>query len=926
MFEATRLEVLKRLHADYKFKTDAKQIVMRGGVCPSCHKKELYIYTEKPWTMRCGRLDKCGAEFPIKELYDDLFNNWSERHKQTPADPHAAAKAYLRDGRGLNVAKLSGAYTQEIYQDWESKATSATVRFAMPCNYGAGCTHNGQVGWWERIIDRPQRFGKKKANMPKGWRYGGHVWMHPAHSTEILARQNEIWFAEGIFDAQTLNEAFGSSLPDCKAVSTLSTNNYPAAFLAALADAVSALAKGSGHTGHRPTLVFAFDVGAAGINFTRKYVKRAREEGWTCRAAQVQPDGEGSKQDWNDLGQAGKLTSEDLATYLENGDISIAESAAEKAYLLFRRSRRASFPLTFKTKQLWANFGVQRISELVQSYDEDKVLSALSNEEKWEMAAREAVEITEIANCVFRTLYYQRDEAIDQSSYYLRVDFPGKQETVKANFAGSALAAGAEFKKRLISVAPGGIFSGTTFHLDKLIGLQTTDIRTVDALYYSGYSIQHKAWMFDDLAVAAGRVIDLNEEDFFEIGKVGVKPAGASGEFKIDYDAHALDASWWPDFITAFGPLGTVTLAFWFLSLFAEQVRADQQRLGFLELSGEAGSGKSTLLMFLWKLNGRLFNYEGFDPATATAAGIARELVKYGNLPIVMLEGDRAAEQNHSKKFDWNELKKLYNGHSPRTRGVANAGTDTFSPRFRGSLIIAQNHPIKDADTPVLERIMGLQVDKSRFSAEGKAASENIERIEVEQVSGWMIHMIRQEKQVLEHYKAHFKNHENRLLRHPEIINGRLAFNHAQLATALDCLTRAFCVGGQRVIGQRDAEEAQNLITQMCVQRHSAVSSDHPIVAQFWENFDWLEMKMLEGGHVLNWHRKGDKIAIHMTQFEQKSADFRIQLPAQMVELKKLLATSKSRKFLHQKPTNCVDDKVRHCWVFQKSEEETIIV
>jgi hypothetical protein len=926
MHEPTRLEILKRLKADYKFKTDTGSI-LRGGECPECKGKELYIYTEKPWLLKCGRLNKCGQDWSTKDLYEDLFDNWSERHKTTPEEPNAAAKAYLRDGRGLNIVKLANTYTQELYQDWESKATSATVRFPMPCHYGQGSQHNGSPGWWERLIDRPQRFGKKKANMPKGWRYAGHVWFHPNDTMESLARQNEIWFAEGIFDASALNEAFNHSLPDCRSVSTLSTSNYPARFLAALADTCTKLAGDSGRLAHRPTLVFAFDVGKAGVRYTRKFVEQARGDGWVCRAAQVRPDGEGTKLDWNDLLQHSKLTSDDLATYLDNGDITIAESAAEKAYLIYRRSKRSSFPLTFKTRQLWASFSVQRINELIETYHEDKTTAALSPEEKWEMAAREAVEISEIANCVFRALYYQRDEAINESSYYLRVDFPGKQDSVKANFAGGALAAGAEFKKRLISVAPGGIYSGSTFHLDKLMGHQLDGIRTVDALYYSGYSAQHKAWMFDDLAVANGRVIDLNDEDFFEIGKVGVKPASQSGEFKINYDPHKVDYSWWPLFNAAFGALGTVTLAFWFLSLFAEQIRAEQQRLGFLEISGEAGSGKSTLLMFLWKLNGRLANYEGFDPAPSSAAGIARELVKYGNLPIVMIEGDRSAEQSHAKKFDWSELKKLYNGHSPRTRGVANGGTDTFSPRFRGSLIIAQNWPIKDADTPILERIMGLHVDKSRFTPAGKAASEAIEAVEVEHVSGWMIHMIRQEKKILDFYKARFKHHENALIAHPEVINGRLAFNHAQLATALDCLTHAFTQNGKPVIAPREAEEAMHLITKMCVERHSAVSSDHPIVSQFWENFDFLELKMVEAGHTLNWHRKANTIAVNLTQFEQKSADYKISLPTRdIVELKKLLPGSKSRKFITQGTVNCSDGKARHCWSFAKPEGETILV
>src|SRR3546814_11798290 len=40
----------------------------------------------------------------------------------------------------------------------------------------------------------------------------------------------------------------------------------------------------------------------AGVSYTRKFVKKARDEGWAdATAAQVRPDGEGTKLDWNDL-------------------------------------------------------------------------------------------------------------------------------------------------------------------------------------------------------------------------------------------------------------------------------------------------------------------------------------------------------------------------------------------------------------------------------------------------------------------------------------------------------------------------------------------------------------------------------------------------------------------------------------------------
>lgn len=920
MQPALRTKVIERLKRDYSFRRTGDDY-LREGKCPSCKGKELWINAQHPWVLRCGRLNKCGQEWSIKDLYEDFFNNWSQEHPATEQNPNAAAKAYLADGRGLNTVKLADCFSQELYQDWNTRATSATVRFPIACSYpGYPTDHDGKAGWWERLIDRPQRFGKKKANMPKGWSYRGHVWHNPKLAMDDVLTTKTIWLAEGIFDAQSLSEAFSREGMDAIAISTLSTNNYPFAFLDALKSAAKALDK------PLPKLVFAFDVGPAGVNFTRKYVVRAREEGWLAGAAQVRPDGEGHKKDWNDLWIGGELTAGNLDLYVANGDITIAESASEKAYLLWRRSKRADFHFTFSGRTYWARFSAEAINTKITEYAEAGEHSALTAEERLEEAAREVVEVVQIANCLFRTLYFQREEtsvADDNHTYYLRIDFPGIQDTVKANFSGAAVTGASEFKKRLASVGPGARFTGSNHQLDKIMEVQGINLRTVDALYFSGYSIDHSAWMFDELAVTAGRVIPINDDDFFEIGKVGVKPAMAQREFKINHDADERDYGWWDDFQLAFGPRGTVTLAYWFMSMFAEQIRSKQQSLPFLELSGDAGTGKSTLLIFLWKLLGRYDGYEGFDPSTATAAAIARQLVKYGNLPTVMLEGDRSAEQNHSRKFDWNELKKLYNGHSPRDRGVANAGVTTFAPRFRGSLVIAQNHSIRDADTPVLERIMALHFDKAGHSQDGKLAARRIEAAEPAAMSGWITHMIRQEQRILEYFWQRFDHHEQRFLADPEVQNGRLALNHAQLAAALDCLHQAMAIGDRKIIGAPALHEGHALITQMVRERHHAIAADHPIIAHFWENFDTLAERFdrgkyygAEGASPMNLHRDDNLIAIHLPSFESRCADARLSLPAPMVEIKKLLPQSKSRKLLGRTNVNCIDGKVRHCWVF----------
>ena len=133
-------EIIRRLIHDFQFKE--QRGYLRQGVCPHCKKKELFTSLDKPYVLRCGRENKCGGEIVVKSLYADLFDNWSERYPSIPAQPHAAADAYLREARGLDITPLAGAYTQESYH--QKGMGSATVRFALP-----------DAADWERLLDRP---------------------------------------------------------------------------------------------------------------------------------------------------------------------------------------------------------------------------------------------------------------------------------------------------------------------------------------------------------------------------------------------------------------------------------------------------------------------------------------------------------------------------------------------------------------------------------------------------------------------------------------------------------------------------------------------------------------------------------------------------------------------------------------------------
>ncbi len=476
-------DLLLRLRAD--FGLQVKGTYLRGGRCPSehggCGKKDvLWSNAEKPWILRCGRADKCGETFAVKSLYPEIFDDWSKRHVKTAEAPNAAADAYLSHARGFDLLGLRGLYTQETYHDRKLGIGSATVRFPLP-----GGTY------WERLIDQPGRFGDKKANFAFGGSYKGEWWsMLPI---EQLAAADTVWCVEGIFDSIAMIQTGGQP-----AVSLMSCNNYPENALDALRRAAADLGKAP------PKIIFAFDVGKAGVSFTRKFVKRAREDGWEAGAAQVRPDGEGEKRDWNDLALADELTEEHLVEYLYNGAVTIATDASEKALLIYKRNRYQTFPLVFGGRQLWAVFSVERIQAVQQQWMEsdDPEFAAFKDmnpQERWDRAAAEAIDITELANCVFRTLYFQKDPALEEGAYFLRVDFPSDRATVKATFSGSAVTTSGEFTKRLASVAPGALWTGTQPQIARLMQMQWGNIRTVEAIQHTGYSIDHSAWIFGDI-------------------------------------------------------------------------------------------------------------------------------------------------------------------------------------------------------------------------------------------------------------------------------------------------------------------------------------------------------------------------------------------------------------------------------------------
>jgi hypothetical protein len=875
-------EVLPRIERDFEFKKTTGGW-LQGGKCPSCGKKELFTSKEHPWVLKCGRLAKCGAEHHVKELYPELFENWGDRYQKTPENPNAAADAYLRDARGFQLDRIAGAYVQEAYYDPVKKIGSTTVRFPLA---------NGH--YWERIIDQPSRFGSKKAHFNKGASYAGTVWTPPMQRPD-----DEVWIVEGIFDSIALMHH------GIWAASAMSCNNYPHLFLAGIADYCASNDK------KRPRLVWALDGDAAGRSYIKRWVDRSRTEGWDASAAVIRQQGR-TKRDWNDQHLANRLQEADIDDCRYRGRLLTAKSAADKASLMYKQKQWSMFYFDFDNRLFWFEFDVVKYNAEFNRISEANE-SGMTSEQIRDLALEASRSVRQIANCLPTALYYQANELTDEQWYYLRVDFPHDGPSVKNTFTGTQVRSSGEFSKRLISIAPGALYTGSQLHLDLWLEKQMFAIKTVKTIDYIGYSREHGAWVFDDIAIKDGRVHELNEEDYFDIGKMAIKSLNRSVNLAINPDLKEYDPEWAKLLWYCFKQKGIVCLAFWLGSLFAEQIRDLQESYPFIEIVGDPGAGKSTIIEFLWRLCGRT-QYEGFDPQKATIAARARNFAQVSNLPIVLIESDRDSGDDKNPKqkgFDWDELKTAYNGRSVRSTGVKNSGNDTREPPFRGAIVISQNATVTASDA-FMQRLMHVHFELQPHTESSREAFQRLARYPVQQVSGFILHATRAEAAILKTVSERTPVHEQTLDANPNVKHFRIIKNHAQLMALVDALAHVIEMR-EETIASVHAE-----IVRMAEERQHTINDDHPRIQEFWEVVDFIESKD-DTTSLLNHSRDEDRIAINLNEFVARADAFRQQIP-DMREIKKLLRTSRERKFVEANATinSGIHGRSIKAWIFEK--------
>ena len=324
------------------------------------------------------------------------------------------------------------------------------------------------------------------------------------------------------------------------------------------------------------------------------------------------------------------------------------------------------------------------------------------------------------------------------------------------------------------------------------------------------------------------------------------------------------NSEWIDNFYTVFSNNGMAVLGFWLMSLFVSQIKEKHESFTFIELTGEPSTGKTTLLVFLWSLLGRV--NEGVDPERWTPAGMARLMAQASNMPFCLIEGDRD-DSRKQKRFDWGELKSLYNLNSSRGIGLKTEGLETKEMPFRGSVLIAQNASI-DAEPAVMERIVHLHATKKHHTQTSRElAPPWFNRQKPEEMAGFLYTALSNEKQILKQFDESFAKYDRQLFAMDEIKTSRVAKCHAQIMAGIDCLEIVF-----PNINKEQVSASKMNIVATAVRREKRLVGDSPLLEKFWSQVEYMESLNIN----LN-HRKdnADKntYAINLNHFKKKSRD-----------------------------------------------------
>lgn len=521
------------------------------------------------------------------------------------------------------------------------------------------------------------------------------------------------------------------------------------------------------------------------------------------------------------------------------------------------------------------------------------------------------IALAEIANCSITILYSQVEAGSEECIYYLEIA-QSKTKRAKSAFTAKQLASKSDFKQKVMATLSGAIYTGNTDQLNNIFLDQAPLAKIIKTIPYIGYFSDIQAYVYHDYAVYQGEMYQKNTDDFFELPNGYVKSTFELSNFNpsIDYQNDWLDA-----FIEVFGDRGLVALAYWLLSLFAEQIRFKYGMFPFLEATGEAGAGKSLLLEFLWALVGRS-SYEGINPTTSTRVGRARTLAQVSNLPVVFIEGDINDPSNGSnhkqKSFSPEELKPLFNGRSPRVKGFKDHTNITDDEPFKGSVVISQNQKVSGSEA-ILSRLIYLHFDRSQHNAQSRESASYLARLPVDQVSGFLFHALMHEHIIMDVIDQNFQSNRDHIMTLSGVKMERIGSTHGLMLSGIQALSEILPITDNTKL------KVMKFIDQLAIERERDLVSDHPALDQFWDVYEYFEgLTQTNTAYKLNHSPNDDEIAINLNEFFAHA-----RLNSQSLEdiklVKQVIEKSVRHQFIAVKTVrSLIASKPMHCYVFKK--------
>lgn len=936
-----------RVFEDLQFKPSGENAIK--GLCPSCGRKSLYTKYGNYWVFFCERLNECAAKIKLTEIYPNDFAELKrperivKKNVATTENPRATAIAYLEQARGLKVENFINDFEQGNYFRKSSSFSTPTVKFWIDKKNGI---------FWERLIipetiaDEKGKNRVKKANFAYKKNWAGLWWKK---ESQQLKTNSRVFIVEGVFDALALNQK-GYNAVACLSVVIpyISIKEY---------------------LNKNIIWVIAFDNDTAGRDIKLKFkqffenlnahffyknnslsndeIKDLEEKGFNENFELIAPIKfeishiDDYKKDWNDYLLSGELNINLIDKSIQNGEIEFADDAHKKAFLLFaanQHKKQELFNFDFNFKTYRVKIDLAKLSEILSHLERKSERDQMEDLEK---SFFQFADVKMIANFTTKCLYFEYEQETKTERYFMR--FFAKQnkmqkrpEIFDIEVTGEQLTVNSSFKilcKKMRFLN----WTGTSQDLDFLYSQITYNlILTVQVQRFLGYNPEYGAYIFNDIAILQNKIYQKNKDGFFEmdfknpknnlVTKINLKselenPLFIPGNNNLNLNL------WVDDFFSVYGHKGLATLSFFVGSLFANQIRKSKfGAFPFLEVYGENNSGKTSLVNFIWKLFG-LANYEGFSAQTATRAGFIRKVSQVSNIPTVIIESDGLNfQQNSGSKINLPDLRELYNGGSLGVRGVKTSGNETYEPDFLSSLLFTQNMQIDGEGMPmraIKSRLISIEKNADDHTKENALKDQKLKMLTPEAVGGFFIEMLKNESYILEFIDKHTEINK-KFFYEAGLSNERVIFNHSILYTIATFILMFFNKKTAQLYSNPD--KLQSFFIALAQKKQLDLQGNSQLAAWFWETYDFLQNKNANLNHAegkdLDWQ---NKIAINLNEFLQALTEQKLQAPANILELKHELKTSKTPKFLEVKKirsgilTTHIANPTIHCWIFDKN-------